>query len=418
MAVLSKDQMTSVTDWDVAYEWKAVAALSVGFGLVGLDRWIIGPLFPAIAKDLGLDYAALGSAAGALALAWGIFSITAGSISDRFGRRKILIPALVLFSCLSGLTGLAGGLVTLLLIRALMGTAEGAYLPTSVAAVAEASFALRRGRNQGIQLGMFPLFGFGLGPIIATQLLSVVPSWRYVLLIVALPGLITAWVLYGLLREPEHLRKPSLSTIRPRLLEAIRARNVLLAAAALICAMSCVFVLGALVPSYLTDYRHLSPTTMGFVMSAMGWGGLLGGPGIAGISDYMGRKLSTVLAFAGSLIASWMFFHAGANPVVLFLWLNVVSFFGLGLTSILTGPIATEAVSVSHTSSAIGFVSGVGEIFGGGIGPIIAGFVAKNYGIGQIYWIPIVGLSLGILVAMAIKESAPRLVGTGRSTAA
>ena len=32
--------------WDVAYEWKAVALLALGFGLVGLDRWLIAPLFP------------------------------------------------------------------------------------------------------------------------------------------------------------------------------------------------------------------------------------------------------------------------------------------------------------------------------------------------------------------------------------
>jgi sugar phosphate permease len=86
-----------------------------------------------------------------------------------------------------------------------------------------------------------------------------------------------------------------------------------------------------------------------------------------------------------------------------------VSFFGLGLTGILTGPIATEAVSPTLAATAIGMVSGVGEIFGGGIAPVIAGFVAKNYGIDQIFWIPVVGLAIGTVVACFIKESAPRL---------
>ena len=44
------------TTWDTRYEWKAVTLLAVGFGLVGLDRCIILPLFPVIMKDLGLDY--------------------------------------------------------------------------------------------------------------------------------------------------------------------------------------------------------------------------------------------------------------------------------------------------------------------------------------------------------------------------
>lgn len=407
--------MKQESKWDRGYEWKAVATLSIGLGLLALDRWIIGPLFPMISKDLGIGYAALGTATGVLALSWGIFSAAAGNLSDRLGRRKVLIPALILFSCLSGITGLAGGLGTLLLVRCLMGTAEGAYLPTSVAAVAEASHPLRRGRNQGIQLGMFPLFGFGLGPIVATQLLMVVPSWRYVFMIVAIPGLITAAFLYKVLREPVHFRNTS--TTKPATaswLVALKNHNVLLSALSLICTMSCVFVLGALVPSYLMDYRHLPLTTMGLVMSAMGWGGFLGEMFVAGISDYIGRRTATVIAFIGALISCWAFFHISPSPIGLFLCLCVVSFFGLGLTSILTGPIPSEAVPVTLMASAIGIVSGVGEIFGGGIAPVIAGFVAKNYGIGEIYWIPVVGLAIGVFVSLFIKESAPRLVGTYR----
>jgi MFS family permease len=396
--------------WDTAYEIRTVTALSIGFGLVGLDRWIIGPLFPAISHDLGLDYAVLGSAAGALALAWGVFSIIAGNLSDRYGHRKILIPALILFSCLSGLTGMAGSLTMLLLIRGLMGAAEGAYLPASVAAVAEASLPLRRGRNQGLQLGMFALFGFGFGPILATQLLEIVPSWREVFMIVAIPGLLTAVVLYRMLREPEHLREPVQNPAAPQQWYVILTnRNVFLASLSLICAMSCVFVLGALVPSYLTDSRHLSGTTMGFVMSAMGWGGFLGQVVITGSSDYLGRRPTTVIAFFGALVSSWIFFHADMGAIGLFFLLMIVSFFGLGIASILTGPIATEAVPPALAASAIGIVSGVGEIFGGGVAPVIAGFVAKNYGIEQIFWIPVIGLAIGTVTAVFIKESAPRL---------
>ncbi|MEL7028769.1 MAG: MFS transporter, partial [Pseudomonadota bacterium] len=42
--------------WNRGYEIRAVALLSVGFGLVGLDRFIIYPLFPVMAEDLGLNY--------------------------------------------------------------------------------------------------------------------------------------------------------------------------------------------------------------------------------------------------------------------------------------------------------------------------------------------------------------------------
>src|SRR5450755_1905136 len=106
--------------WDRAYEWKAVTLLSLGFGLVGLDRWIIAPLFPFMMKDLHLGYQALGNLIAVLGLCWGVSAIITGAISDRIGRREILIPAIILFSVLSGLSGLATGMVSLLFIRSIM----------------------------------------------------------------------------------------------------------------------------------------------------------------------------------------------------------------------------------------------------------------------------------------------------------
>lgn len=42
-------------NWDRSYEWKAITLLALGFGLVGLDRWMVAPLFPAMMQDLNLD---------------------------------------------------------------------------------------------------------------------------------------------------------------------------------------------------------------------------------------------------------------------------------------------------------------------------------------------------------------------------
>ena len=68
---------------DTAYEWRAVLLLFLGFGLVGLDRWIIAPLFPTMMRDLKLSYRDLGNAVGSLSLAWGTFSALMGNILGR-----------------------------------------------------------------------------------------------------------------------------------------------------------------------------------------------------------------------------------------------------------------------------------------------------------------------------------------------
>ena len=99
--------MSTAKSWDSSYEWKAVLTLSLAFGLVGLDRFILPPLFPAMMKDLALNYQDLGNLVGALGIAWGVSAIVVGGLSDRLGRRKVLVPAVVIFSLLSVFSGMA-----------------------------------------------------------------------------------------------------------------------------------------------------------------------------------------------------------------------------------------------------------------------------------------------------------------------
>ena len=125
--------------WDTAYEWRAIGLLSLGFGLVAFDRFLILPMFPVIMRDLDLNYGDLGNITGALALTWGLSAFLMGRVSDRWGRRKIVVGSMVTFSLLVGLSGLATGAASLILIRAMMGTAEGAYVPPSIAATLESA---------------------------------------------------------------------------------------------------------------------------------------------------------------------------------------------------------------------------------------------------------------------------------------
>src|SRR3989442_3025436 len=398
------------TRWDTSYEWKAVTLLGFGFGLVGLDRWIIAPLFPFMMRDLNLGYQDLGNVVGALGLLWGVFAIISGRLSDTIGHRKVLIPALVLFSLLSGLSALATGFFSLLFIRALMGVMEGSYCPTSFAATAAASEPRRRGLNQGLQQSTFALFGLGFGPIIATQLLQVVPSWRWVFWVVAIPGFILAGFLYAVLREPasSNMLPSGGGPERVRWAAIFRSRNIVLAMGALLCAMTCIFVLSAMMPNYLVDYLHLTAPQIGFVMSAIGFGGFVGQFGIPGLSDLFGRRIMAVVAFIRAAVFLRVFISTRPNSTSLFALLFVITFFSLGNIALLTGPISTESAPAGLVSSAIGIVVGAGEIFGGGVAPSIAGFIAQNYGIQNILYLALSGVVLGVFVCLFLTETAPR----------
>lgn len=400
------DAMAQPPPWDTGYELRTVALLTLGFGLVGLDRWIVAPLFPSIAKDLGLNYQDLGDLIGALGLAWGACAILAGGLSDRWGRRKVLVPAVVAFSLLSGLSGLAQGLTSLLLIRMLMGLTEGSFCPTSFAATAEASAPKRRGLNLGIQQSAFPLFGLALGPIVATQLLRVI-DWRWIFLLVAIPGLVLGVLIWRTVRDPDTAGAAA-TVERARLSDVMKHPNVSLAMVALLCAMSGIFVLSAMVPNYLVDYLRLSLQQMGFVTSAIGFGGFLGQVALPGLSDLLGRRTVSVAGFVLGAALLYAFARVGSNPLLLFALLFASTFFCFGLLGLITGPIAAEAAPRGRISSTAGLIIGSGEIFGGGVAPVIAGYIAQHYGIQYVLSMALAGLSVGAVVSLFLRETAPK----------
>lgn len=396
---------------DKSYEWKAVTLLTLGFGLVGLDRWIIAPLFPSMMRDLNLDYQDLGNIIAVLGVAWGIFAIFTGPLSDRIGRRRVLIPSIIGFSLLAGLSGLASGMVSLLLIRVLMGAFEGAFCPTSFAATDEASHPLRRGRNQGIQQCSFALFGMGFAPIIATQLLNVVPNWRWVFVLNALPGLVIAFLLYRVLRDfptPTAPAAPLASTVPSSSGSLFAHRNVVLGMLSVLCAMTGIFVLGAMTPSYLVDHLKLTSEQMGFVTSALGLGGTFGVLVLPTLSDWLGRRWVTVASFVGATVFLAAFSRTGPDTLELFVLLFFAAAFAFGIVTLITGPIAMEAAPLGKTASVAGFIIGAGEIFGGGVAPAVAGHLANTYGIASALTLAMGGLALGIVIGVFLKETAPR----------
>jgi predicted MFS family arabinose efflux permease len=406
-------QHNNLQNWDTAYEWKIILILSLAFGLVGLDRFILPTLWAPMAAELGLSIADLGNAVGVLAVAWGVSAFAMGFLSDHLGRRKVLIPAVIIFSLMSAFTGIVNGLLALLVIRALMGVAEGPVASTGVAVAVEASHPKRRGLNNGIFQCMISLFGLAIGPIIATQLLQIT-TWRNVFLIVGIPGLIIAIAMFFVVREPlvqmvassgERARRPSFG-------ELFQHRNVALAMLTLMCAMGGIFVLAAMMPDYLLGFLQLSTTDMGFVFSAIGFGGCLGQFALPAISDIIGRKLATLISYLLAAVFLYVFTLAGADSlVVLFILLFFASMFNFAALAILAGPVAAEAAPIGMVASVAGLVIGAGEVFGGGVAPAIAGRIAAASGIQNVFIFAICSLILGFVVALFLKETAPRKTG-------
>ena len=377
--------MSEVRGHDTSYEWKIILLLSITFGLVGLDRFVLPIILQSpnstMAADLGLTPQHGGALAGYLGMAWGISAFVMGYLADRVGRRAVLVPAILVFSLMSAFSGMVGSLMALIFVRVIMGIAEGPVASTGVAVAVEASKPSRRGMNNGIFQCMISLFGLALAPLIATRLLET-HSWQTVFMLVGAPGVIVAIIMWFVVREP--LKRADTGHGGgggAPFLSMFGHRNAKVAPLTLICAMGGIFVIAAMLTAYLTAPvgagLGLDPVVAGNVFSAVGIGGCIGQFAMPAISDIIGRKPSTLASYILAAVFLYFFTQAGPdNTTTLWILLFFASMFNFAALAILAGPVAAEAAPPGMLASMAGFVIFAGEFVGGGISPIIAGRIA------------------------------------------
>jgi MFS family permease len=414
--------MSDVKGHDTSYEWKIILLLSLTFGLVGLDRFILPIILQSpnstMAADLGLTPQDGGMLAGYLGMAWGISAFVMGYLADKIGRRAVLVPAIVVFSLMSVFSGLVGSLVGLIFVRIIMGVAEGPVASTGVAVAVEASKPERRGMNNGIFQCMISLFGLALAPLIATRLLEHY-SWHAVFMIVGIPGLIMAALMWFVVREPvkRALANAGHGGGGAPFLSMFAHRNATVAPLTLICAMGGIFVIAALLQAYLTAPigagLGLDAITAGTLFTAVGVGGCIGQFAMPAISDFIGRKLATLASYILAAVSLYFFTQTGPESIpTLWTLLFFASLFNFAALAILAGPVAAEAAPPGMLASMAGFVIFAGEFVGGGAAPMIAGRIANNpeYGLKGALYFATCGLVVGFFVALFLKETAPRKV--------
>jgi len=115
-----------------------------------LDRVNVSTAAAGFATDFGLNKTQIGLVFSAFAYPYLLFQIIGGWVSDRFGARRTLIVCGVFWTAATALTGMAGGLASLLMARLLLGLGEGATFPAATCAMSRWVAKDRRGYAQGL----------------------------------------------------------------------------------------------------------------------------------------------------------------------------------------------------------------------------------------------------------------------------
>lgn len=154
------------------------------------DRVNIATAADAIRRDLGLSNTQLGFAFSAFAYPYAFVQLFGGWLGDKFGPRRILAVFGLVVAAASMLTGFAGGIVSLVACRILLGIGEAPTLATATSAMARWLPAERRGLGQGITHACARL-GSALTPPVVVLLMTYW-NWRGTFIIAGAISL--AWI--------------------------------------------------------------------------------------------------------------------------------------------------------------------------------------------------------------------------------
>ena len=389
------------------YENTLIAILFFTWGTVFLDRMSQMYLAPYFAPEFHLGHKQIGTLASALAITWAASSFLFGAISDRVGRKAVLLPAVFAFSLLSCLSATARSFHQLLLLRALMGFAGGPAWSTITALIEESSPSSRRGRNIGLVVSAAALVGLAAAPVLTTQI-AAHWGWRSAFLVAGLPGILAGILLWKFVREPE----TGAAREKPSWIEYVlilRYRNVWLCCIGATGFMSWLFALSVFAPLYITEVAHQPATVAGFLLGASGLGGFFLGFLLPSLSDRVGRK-PVLLAMATMSAAVPLAFLV---PVLfeyrlLLAGIVFVANTGQGMASLLMVLVPTESVPAEFRATSIGLVTSVGEIAGATTAPLLAGVLAETYGLSLTMWLAAAGSAIVFVIAVFLRETAKR----------
>ncbi|CAN7307722.1 MFS transporter [Burkholderia sp. CF099] len=124
--------------------------LCIMYFITYLDRVNVSTAAAGFGKEFHLSHTEIGLVFSAFAYPYLVFQIIGGWVSDRFGAKRTLIACGAIWALATLLTGFAGGLVSLLFARVLLGFGEGATFPAATAAMSRWVAKEKRGFAQGI----------------------------------------------------------------------------------------------------------------------------------------------------------------------------------------------------------------------------------------------------------------------------
>jgi EmrB/QacA subfamily drug resistance transporter len=152
--------------------------VSVALFMVVLDNLVVSVALPTIHRDLGASIQSLEWTVNAYVLSYAVLLLTGAALGDRFGRKRMFVIGMSVFTVASALAALAPNTNLLIAARAVQGAGAAVVTPLTLTLLAEAFPAERRGMAIGIWSGVSGI-AVALGPLVGGAVVQAI-SWHWI----------------------------------------------------------------------------------------------------------------------------------------------------------------------------------------------------------------------------------------------
>jgi len=349
----------------------SLSILQIGFG-------IVTPIFPFYIVELGVGATELGVLAASFAFTRILLAGPLGGLSDRVGRKRVLLAALAGFAVSNVIYAFANSIIVMIIARALEGGISAGFYPAANAFVSDMTTPENRGTAMGY-LSMGNMVGFVVGPSLGGVLAEFL-GIRLPFIVAAVASLVTLVILNLIVREPERLTSQSDLEKHRVPVREVFSKNAKAYSALGITMFANMFAIGILEVAFMLDavQRYgFSPLEIGLFFGILGVIVIIGNIGFGKISDRIGRKW---LITTGSLVAALsLYFFMIASGTVDFYLAGAI----LGVAISMRGPTIQAMIADLSDARAYGSVMGTfGAISNSAyvIGPILGGVMFDTSG--------------------------------------